>query len=150
MKPNVEPSAGSVLDNMNIPATNVTIATLSTRAIGSLSVAITTPSATATDAASVRSDNKPDRKETAGESRPTRNTKYMLSPRKGMRSVISRSSAITEASTMRSELLQRPGVGSRSCWNRSIHAETIVATAATSRQSRRSRRYGRGSDQGLR
>ena len=61
----------------------------------------------------------PERRETAGESRPTRKTKYMPSPAKGMRSVISRSSVMTEASTMRSVLFKRPGVGWRSCQRRS-------------------------------
>ena len=40
-----------------------------------------------------------------------RKTKYMPIPAKGMRSVISRISVITEASTMRSVLFMRPGVG---------------------------------------
>ncbi len=51
MKPHVDASTETVLASINTPAMNVTIATLRTRAMGSLSVRMTTANTDATDAA---------------------------------------------------------------------------------------------------
>ncbi len=133
IKPKLEASAGTVLDNMIIPATKVTPATPRTRAMGSLSVRMTIASTVLMLATSVSRMKMLERNETAGESRPTRKTKYIPSPANGMRSVMIRRSVMTEASTIRSAPFQRPGVGSRSCQRRAVQVDRIVVIGATSR-----------------
>jgi hypothetical protein len=72
MKPKITANPGVVVDTRNIPARKPAPAIPSTRAIGSLSVRMTTASTALIAAVTVISERTAERKETAGESRPMR------------------------------------------------------------------------------
>jgi hypothetical protein len=72
MKPKITAIPGVVVDKRNTPARKPATAIPSTRDIGSLSVRITTASTAAIAADTATSESIAERKETAGESRPTR------------------------------------------------------------------------------
>ncbi len=107
------PSIGTVVPAASKPPRKLIAATLSTRAIGSLSVKITTPSSIAT--ATIKGTMaKVVRRETAGLSRSIRKTKYRANEAKGTCKISRASKVRMVASTMRSVAFKRPGVGCRS------------------------------------
>src|SRR5690242_21128799 len=75
-KPNMTPMVGTMVEVMIIPAMKAIRATLTTRAMGSLSVTITTASWTATASDADTNATIPDRRDNAGDSRATRKMKY--------------------------------------------------------------------------
>jgi hypothetical protein len=119
-KPNMTPILGTVVDVMIIPAMKAIRATLKTRAMGSLSVTITTASWTATASDADTSATTPDRRDTAGDSRASRKMKYNAKAPAGTRKAITRITVRTVAKTIRKVMPSRPGVGCKSCQNRSI------------------------------
>src|ERR1700679_2657216 len=98
-----------------MPARKVTTDTLSRRAIGSLSETMTTASSTTIAATTAKKEKMLERKDTDGLSLPIRKMKYRPIEINGICKTSNRISASTEASTIRSALLRRPGAGCRSC-----------------------------------
>src|ERR1700733_1326679 len=115
MNPMAPPSEGRLVLTRIIPPMKVIAATLRTRAIGSLSLAMTTPISAGIRIVIDTTRTKAVRRDTEGLSRPIRKMKYKPYAMYGICSSSIKTSTRMDASVMRREVLRRPGVGWRSC-----------------------------------
>src|ERR1700722_16517381 len=121
MNPAIEPSEGWLVLTRIIPPTKVAMATLRTRAIGSLSLRMTTAISLTITSNIVTTEAKAIRRDTDGLSRPMRKMKYKPYATYGICSISIKTSTRIDENVIRRALLRRWGVGWRSCQMRCSH-----------------------------